>query len=43
MSKEEKNKRSEHERNRYCSMTEEQKAKKKEYAKNRYHTTIKVC
>ena len=43
MSKEEKNKRNEHERNRYRSMTEEQKVKKREYAKKRYHTMIKVC
>ena len=39
MSKEEKNKRNEHERNRYRSMTEEQKVKKREYAKKKisYH------
>ena len=43
MSEEEKSKRNEYERNRYCKMSEEQKNKKRECARNRYHTTIKTC
>ena len=39
---EEKNKRRDCERNRYCNMTEE-KEKRREYARIRYHKMIKVC
>ena len=39
---EQKNKRRDCERNRYCNMTEE-KEKRREYARIRYHTMIKVC
>ena len=42
MSEEEKNKKNEYKRNRYCIMSEEQKNKKTEYP-NRYHTMIKTC
>ena len=37
MTEEEKNKKREYERNRYCRMSEEQKSKRREYARNRYH------
>ena len=41
MTEEEKNKRREYERNRYCNLSE--KNKKREYVRNRYYTMIKVC
>ena len=43
MTEEEKNKRREFERNRYCNLSEEEKNKKREYVRNRYYTMIKVC
>ena len=42
MTEEEKNKRREYERNRYCNLSEE-KNKKREYGRNRYYTMINVC
>ena len=43
MTEEEKNKKTEYERNRYNNMSEEKIDKKREYTRNRYNTMIKVC
>ena len=43
MTKGQKNKRREYERNRNCNMTEEEKERIKEYARNRYCMMLKVC